>query len=106
MKLLLDENLQVKLKYRFEENGFETFTVKDMNWLGKQNGIIEQKHYETYVYTRSDPYSKATNSPQRGEELYPKRLTTPVSVVEPGRRKYKYIISFQCVQIGGRFVAD
>ena len=42
MKLLLDENLQVKLKYRFEENEFETFTVKDMNWLGKQNGELLQ----------------------------------------------------------------
>ena len=42
MKLLLDENLPVKLKYRFIEKGFSAFTVKDMNWLGKQNGELLQ----------------------------------------------------------------
>ena len=40
MKLLLDENLPVKLKYRFIEKGFSAFTVKDMNWWGKQNGEL------------------------------------------------------------------
>jgi predicted nuclease of predicted toxin-antitoxin system len=29
MKLLLDENLPVKLKYRFVENGINAFTIKD-----------------------------------------------------------------------------
>lgn len=42
MKLLLDENLPVKLKYRFSETGFETFTVRDMQWLGKENGELLQ----------------------------------------------------------------
>lgn len=40
MKLLLDENLPVKLKYRFEEAGFVTFTIRDMKWLGKENGEL------------------------------------------------------------------
>jgi len=35
MKLLLDENLPVKLKYRFIDKGFDAYTVRDMNWLGK-----------------------------------------------------------------------
>ena len=42
MKLLLDENLPVKLKYRFADRGFEIFTTKDMRWLGKQNGELLQ----------------------------------------------------------------
>lgn len=42
MKLLLDENLPVKLKYRFADRGFEVFTTKDMRWLGKQNGALLQ----------------------------------------------------------------
>jgi predicted nuclease of predicted toxin-antitoxin system len=40
MKLLLDENLPVKLKFRFIENGFNAFTVKDCNWTGKENGEL------------------------------------------------------------------
>src|SRR5665213_1863357 len=40
MKLLLDENLPVKLKFRFVENGIDTFTTKDMQWLGKENGDL------------------------------------------------------------------
>ncbi|MGN6247473.1 MAG: DUF5615 family PIN-like protein [Ginsengibacter sp.] len=40
MKLLLDENLPVKLKYRFIENGFDTLTVRDCNWTGKENGEL------------------------------------------------------------------
>lgn len=40
MKLLLDENLPVKLKHRFIEYGIEAFTAKDMQWLGKENGEL------------------------------------------------------------------
>lgn len=53
MKILLDENLPVKLKLRFVENGFDAFTVKDMNWLGKQNGDLLQlmlkENFEVFV---------------------------------------------------------
>lgn len=42
MKLLLDENLPVKLKYRFVEKGLEAYTLKDMQWLGKKNGELLQ----------------------------------------------------------------
>ena len=42
MKLLLDENLPVKLKYRFIENGINVFTVRDMQWLGKGNRELLQ----------------------------------------------------------------
>lgn len=33
MKILLDEQLPVKLKYRFDSS-FLVFTVRDMKWLG------------------------------------------------------------------------
>lgn len=42
LKLLLDENLPVKLKHRFAEAGIEAFTVRDMQWLGKENGKFLQ----------------------------------------------------------------
>lgn len=40
MKLLLDENLPVKLKHRFLEKGLKAYTVRDMKWLGKKNGEL------------------------------------------------------------------
>lgn len=46
MKLLLDENLPVKLKYRFIDRGFDAKTIKDMQWLGKQNGELLKLIFE------------------------------------------------------------
>jgi predicted nuclease of predicted toxin-antitoxin system len=40
MKILIDEQLPTKLKYRFAESGYEVFTVRDMEWLGKKNGDL------------------------------------------------------------------
>ena len=40
MKLLLDENLPVKLKYRFLEIGIHTSTISDKKWNSKQNGEL------------------------------------------------------------------
>lgn len=42
MKILLDENLPVKIKYRFLETEFNAYTVRDMQWLGKENGKLLQ----------------------------------------------------------------
>ena len=53
MKLLLDESLPVKLKYRFIEKGFETFTTRDMNWLGTKNGdllsLMLENNFTTFI---------------------------------------------------------
>jgi len=42
MKVLIDEQLPTKLKYRFTEPDFEVFTVRDIGWLGKKNGELLQ----------------------------------------------------------------
>ena|ERR1700759_478895 len=42
MKLLIDEQLPTKLKYRFIDTGYEIYTVRDMEWLGKKNGELLQ----------------------------------------------------------------
>lgn len=39
MKLLLDEDLDVKLRHRFGP-GHEVSTVRQMDWLGKKNGEL------------------------------------------------------------------
>jgi predicted nuclease of predicted toxin-antitoxin system len=53
MKLLLDENIPIKLKFRFIEQGFETLTIKDMEWLGKKNGellkLMLEHDFSTFV---------------------------------------------------------
>ena len=44
MKILLDENLPIKLKYRLE--GFNAFTVYDMGWDSFKNGKLLQHAIE------------------------------------------------------------
>ena len=45
MKLLLDENLPRKLKYRFSAV-YEVLTVTEMGWSGKKNGELLTLMYE------------------------------------------------------------
>lgn len=52
MRILLDENLPLKLKADFGE-GFEVKTVRDMEWLGTKNGkllkLIEENKFDIFV---------------------------------------------------------
>ena len=49
MRILLDENIDVRFKYLFKDTLHEVFTVKDMNWLGIKNGellkLMEVNHF-------------------------------------------------------------
>jgi predicted nuclease of predicted toxin-antitoxin system len=40
MKVLIDEQLPTKLKFRFVNSGHQVLTVRDMDWLGKKNGEL------------------------------------------------------------------
>lgn len=40
MKVLLDENIDVRFKYPFEGTQHEVSTVKDMGWNGVKNGRL------------------------------------------------------------------
>ena len=42
MKLLLDENVPVKLRYRFSERGIEVSTISEQKWNSKKNGELLQ----------------------------------------------------------------
>jgi hypothetical protein len=60
MKVLLDESLPRKLKYRFGDS-FTVFDVKDMDWLGKKNGellgLIIENQFDFFVTVdRNLPY--------------------------------------------------
>ena len=52
MRILLDENLPLKLKADFGP-GYEVKTVRDMNWLGTKNGellnLIEANEFDIFV---------------------------------------------------------
>jgi predicted nuclease of predicted toxin-antitoxin system len=64
MKVLLDESLPRKLKYRFGED-FEVYDVSDMGWLGKKNGellkLVIENEFEIFVTVdRNLPYQQNT----------------------------------------------
>jgi|SRR6185312_14746606 len=40
MKILLDENIDIKFKRFFDTNLHEVFTVRNMNWFGIKNGEL------------------------------------------------------------------
>ncbi|HVZ95815.1 MAG TPA: DUF5615 family PIN-like protein [Chitinophagaceae bacterium] len=42
MKILLDENIDVRFKYLFDNISHKVLTVRDMNWLGVKNGELMQ----------------------------------------------------------------
>lgn len=63
-RILLDECLPVKLKYRFEENGerFKVSTVTSQGWTGIKNGdLLEKAQQEFDVFVTIDqnlPYQQ------------------------------------------------
>ncbi len=40
MKLLLDENIDVRFKFCFDAEVHEVYTVRDMQWNGVKNGKL------------------------------------------------------------------
>jgi hypothetical protein len=52
MELLLDENLDVKLRFRFGPH-YEVLTVRQMDWLGKENGellrLMQAHGFEAFI---------------------------------------------------------
>ena len=116
MKLLLDENLPAKLKYRFVDNGIDAYTIKDMQWLGKENGELLQlmilHQFTTFVTIdnnlsfqqnfNSYPLQVAVliamdNTYDTIMEFFPtivetfqEKFTGPKAIIHPGFRKGKW----------------
>lgn len=62
MKLLLDENIDVRLKNCFP-NDYDVFTVKDMNWNGIKNGklllLLEENSFNGWIVVdKNIPYQQ------------------------------------------------
>lgn len=53
MKILLDENIDVRFKNLFDTRLHQVFTVRDMNWLGIKNGVLlrllEENHFDVFI---------------------------------------------------------
>ena len=51
MKILIDENLPIKLKYKLAD--FNVFTVRDMNWNSLKNGellkLAQETGFDTFI---------------------------------------------------------
>ena len=69
MKILLDENIDVKFKRVFDTKAHEVFTVRDMNWLGTGNGqllkLLELNRFDVFIVVDKNlPYQQnITNLP-------------------------------------------
>jgi len=62
MKILLDENIDVRMKLRFP-SGIEVYTVKDMGWNGIKNGeliqLLSQNNFDYWIVVdKSIPYQQ------------------------------------------------
>lgn len=67
MKLLLDENIHVKFKYRLLEKGFEVSTVFEKKWNAKKNGellrlMIEEGYTHLITFDKNLPLQQNFNS--------------------------------------------
>ena len=53
MKILLDENIDVRFKNLFDANVHAVFTIKDMDWLGIKNGVLlkllEENSFDVFI---------------------------------------------------------
>lgn len=109
MRVLIDEQLPVKLKYRFTDAAYETYTVKEMGWLGKKNGeLLElmvrnqfnilltndksmyfQQKIEDYALTIININTKTNNYEEIMEVMDEIKRTLKKMARNPGHLKYK-----------------
>ena len=64
MKILLDENIDIRLKRSFPA-GFEVYTVRDMNWNGIKNGellhLLAENNFNYWIVVdKNIPYQQNT----------------------------------------------
>lgn len=62
MKILLDENIDIRLKRSFPA-GFEVFTVRDMDWNGIKNGeliqLLAENNFDYWIVVdKNIPYQQ------------------------------------------------
>lgn len=87
MKLLLDENLPYKLKYRLIEN-FEALTVSDMGWNGKKNGelmaLILENNFDILL----------TSDKNLSYQQNLKKYDFPIFVIDSPDNRYSTLVEY------------
>ncbi len=63
MKVLLDENIDVRFKGLFPAGVHEVYTVKDMQWNGIKNGallkLLREHHFDCWIVVdKNIPYQQ------------------------------------------------
>ncbi|MDX2046627.1 MAG: hypothetical protein SFU87_07555 [Chitinophagaceae bacterium] len=66
MKILLDENIDIRVKLLFP-SAMEVFTVKDMGWTGIKNGelirLLSQNNFDYWIVVdKNIPYQQNTSN--------------------------------------------
>lgn len=66
MKILLDENIDVRFKRLFLDSSHEVYTVRDMEWTGIKNGellqLIKDNNFNCWVVVdKNIPYQQNLN---------------------------------------------
>jgi len=87
MKILIDENIPVKLRYAFGDI-FQVFTVNEMGWNGIKNGaliqLMAQHHFEGLV----------TLDKNLQYQQNMKRITIIVFVLQASNNKIQTLLPF------------
>jgi len=63
MKILLDENIDVRFKKLFKDSLHEVYTVRDMQWNGIKNGellkLLERNNFDCWIVAdKNIPYQQ------------------------------------------------
>ena len=65
MKILLDENIDIRLKMYFPEDIHEVYTIRDMKWNGINNGsllkLLQEHQFDCWIVVdKNIPYQQNT----------------------------------------------
>ncbi len=85
MKILLDENIDVKFKSLFPAGMHEVYTVRDMQWNGVKNGallkLLKEHNFDCWIVVDKNlPYQQNIAS-----------LPCTIIVLDVFRNTYKHI---------------
>ena len=64
MKILLDENIDVRFKNYFKDTVHDVFTIRDMKWNGFQNGellkLLKENNFDCWIVVdKNIPYQQS-----------------------------------------------
>jgi len=112
MKILIDEQLPTKLKYRFIELGHEVSTVRDMDWLGKKNGDLLESmstnNFQVLITNDKNLYYQQKISTLKvcivNINSKTNRYSDVMEVIEPIKNKLKEVETYLTKTNGGYFI--